>query len=171
MQTSTLLYDQLIIDAYIAYRQSIIHFIQIRVGNQELAKDLSQDVFLRLMTYKSMLREDAIQSMIYTIARNLTYDHLRRHYKKVEIPACIYEDYIMGSNEVEEKLEMKELRILEKSKLATLPAQRRKVYALHRFHEKNTGEISGMLNISRRTVESHLLLARREIRMYLKKCI
>ncbi len=171
MQTSSSFSDQLIIDAYTAYQPSIIRFIQSKVDDHELAKDLSQDTFLRLMTYKSMIREESIKSMIYMIARNLVYDYLRRYYKKAEINACIYEDYIEGSNEVEEQLEAKELKLLERNKLSTLPTQRRIVYALNRFHEKNVTEISDVLNISKRTVETHLLLARREMRSYIRKCI
>lgn len=85
MQTSTSFSDQLITDAYTTYHSSIIYFIQSRVGDAELAKDLSQDVFLRLMTYQSMICETTIKSMIYTIARNLIYDYLRRYYKKAEV--------------------------------------------------------------------------------------
>ncbi len=171
MQTSTSFSDQLIIDAYSTYRPSIIYFIQSKVGDPEMAKDLSQDTFLRLMTYKSMIRKETIKSMIYMVARNLVYDYLRRHYKKIEVNSYLYDEYIEGTNNVEELYEVKELKTLEKAKLSTFPKQRRRIYALNRFHEKSIGEISDMMNINKRTVETHLLLARREMRTYIKKCI
>lgn len=82
MQTLFSNSDQIIIDAYNAYQSSLINYISVRVGDKELAKDLSQDVFLRLVSYKSMIRKDTVRSMIYTIAYNLIIDYLRRYYKK-----------------------------------------------------------------------------------------
>ena len=78
MQTLFSNSDQIIIDAYNAYQSSLINYISVRVGDKELAKDLSQDVFLRLVSYKSMIRKDTVRSMIYTIAYNLIIDYLRR---------------------------------------------------------------------------------------------
>ena len=66
MQTLFSNSDQIIIDAYNAYQSSLINYISVRVGDKELAKDLSQDVFLRLVSYKSMIRKDTVRSMIYT---------------------------------------------------------------------------------------------------------
>ena len=65
MQTLFSNSDQIIIDAYNAYQSSLINYISVRVGDKELAKDLSQDVFLRLVSYKSMIRKDTVRSMIY----------------------------------------------------------------------------------------------------------
>ena len=84
MQTLFSNSDQIIIDAYNAYQSSLINYISVRVGNKELAKDLSQDVFLRLVSYKSMIRKDTVRSMIYTIAYNLVIDYLRRYYRSEE---------------------------------------------------------------------------------------
>ena len=85
MQTLFSNSDQIIIDAYNAYQSSLINYISVRVGDKELAKDLSQDVFLRLVSYKSMIRKDTVRSMIYTISYNLIIDYISRYYKKQDI--------------------------------------------------------------------------------------
>lgn len=90
MQTLFSNSDQIIIDAYNAYQSSLINYISVRVGDKELAKDLSQDVFLRLVSYKSMIRKDTVRSMIYTIAYNLIIDYLRRYYKNKMVFLLIY---------------------------------------------------------------------------------
>ena len=59
----------------------------------------------------------------------------------------------------------------EKRKLRTLPEQRRKIYIMSRFEDKSSSEISAKLNLSRRTVENHLFISRKEIREYMKQCI
>ena len=76
---------QLIADSYTSYHRSVYLYICYRINNKEEAEDIAQDVFLRLMDYKQMLRPDTVKFFIYTISRNLVNDYLRRHYKKQEI--------------------------------------------------------------------------------------
>lgn len=47
---------QLITDSYQNYHRSVYLYILYKIGKDEDAKDLAQDVFLRLMDYKQMLR-------------------------------------------------------------------------------------------------------------------
>lgn len=42
---------------------------------------------------------------------------------------------------------------------------------MSRFEDKSSSEISAKLNLSRRTVENHLFISRKEIREYMKQCI
>ena len=45
------------------------------------------------------------------------------------------------------------------------------LYAMNRFEGKSSETIAEELNLSRRTVENHLFLSRKEIRTYIKQCI
>lgn len=161
----------LITDSYKKYSPFVCAYINTRINNQETAKDLSQDVFLRLMDYKQMLRPDTVKYFIFTIARNLLNDYLRRYYKKQEITSYIYDHTITYTNETESLIIAKELSLLEKHKLSTLSDQRKKVYTMNRFENKSIAEISTALSISLRTVENHLFTSRKEIRNYIKQCI
>ena len=153
---------QLIADSYTSYHRSVYLYICYRINNKEEAEDIAQDVFLRLMDYKQMLRPDTVKFFIYTISRNLVNDYLRRHYKKQEITSYIYDHATTCTND---------LLACEKRKLHTLPEQRRKIYIMNRFEDKSSSEISAKLNLSRRTVENHLFISRKEIREYMKQCI
>ena len=42
---------------------------------------------------------------------------------------------------------------------------------MNRFEGKSSETIAEELNLSRRTVENHLFLSRKEIRTYIKQCI
>lgn len=118
-----------------------------------------------------MLRPDTIKFFIYTISRNLVNDYLRRHYKKQEITSYIYDHATTCTNETENQIVANDLLACEKHKLRTLPEQRRKIYIMSRFEDKSSSEISAKLNLSRRTVENHLFISRKEIREYMKQCI
>lgn len=161
----------LITSSYKEHYNSVCSYINYRINNWETAKDLSQDVFLRLIDYKQMLRPDTVKFFIFTIARNLLTDYLRRYYKKQEITSYLYDHAVTYTNETESHVIAKELSLLERHKLETLTAQRKKIYVMSRFDEKSISEISTELSISPRTVENHLFVSRREIREFIKQCI
>ena len=161
----------LITDSYKEYYPSVCSYINYRINNWETARDLSQDVFLRLMDYKQMLRPDTVKYFIFTIARNLLNDYLRRYYKKQEITSYIYDHSITYTNETESLIIAKELSLLEKHKLEMLSDQRRKIYTMNRFEDKSISEISSELSISPRTVENHLFVSRKVVRDFIRQCI
>jgi RNA polymerase sigma-70 factor (ECF subfamily) len=65
---------------YKKHRPSIFNYIFYRVGDPELADDLTSDVFVRMVDkYDLSVREDrSIAPWLYAIARNLVIDHYRR---------------------------------------------------------------------------------------------
>lgn len=171
MENDTMTSLQLIADSYECYRSSVYLYIYRKVNNKEEAEDLSQDVFVRLMDYKQMLRSDTVKYFIYTISRNLVNDYLRRYYKKQEVTSYMYDVVKVAHDEVESGVVADDLLALEKWRVALLPQQRRKIYMMSRFEDKSIMDISDELNLSRRTVENHLFISRKEVREYLRLCI
>jgi RNA polymerase sigma factor (sigma-70 family) len=147
------------------------NYIASKINNRCDAEDLSQDVFLRLLDYKLMLREETVKSLLFTIARNLVIDYLRRQYKKQEISANMIEFMTTFVNDEDSKLHEKEILKLERTMLSTFSSQRKNVYILARFDEKTISEISDELNISIRTAESHLYTGRKIMRKYIRACV
>lgn len=171
MKDITMTSTQLVADSYTSYHRSVYLYIYYKINCREEAEDLAQDVFVRLMDYKKMLRPDTVKFFIHTIARNLVTDYLRRHYKKQEITSYMYDHASTYTNETESQLIANDLSNLEKYKLQMLSEQRRKVYVMNRFQEQSVSEISVKLNLSQRTVENHLFAGRKEIREFIKQCI
>lgn len=108
---------QLITDSYEKYHHRVFLYIYYKINNKEEAEDLSQDVFLRLIEYKQMLRPDTAEHFIYTIARNLVTDYLRRYYKKQEINSYIYDTSSWSTNEVEEQIVADDILKCEKYRM------------------------------------------------------
>lgn len=171
MEATTNITDQLITRSYEEYHSTILGYITYRINNHCDAEDLTQDVFVRLLDYKQMLRPDTVRFFLFSIARNLIIDYLRRHYKKQEINSYLYNFMERSSNDTENEILARDLQICEKRLLRLLPVQRRKVYELSRFEEKSAIDISVEMNLSRRTVENHLFISRREMREYMMQCI
>lgn len=162
---------QLIELAYISYRERVFRFIQCRIDDGDEADDLTQDVFVRLMEYKQMLTEATLQNFLFTIARNLVNDYLRRHYKWQEISAFLMESTPFLCRETESHIVARDLAHQEHIRLLRMPKQRATVYCLSRFHDQDTETIANRLNLSKRTVENHLRMGRQEMRNFMRLCI
>lgn len=77
------------------------------------------------------------------------------------------------TNIFEEQIVADDLLSLEKERVAQLPEheQRRKIYMLARFREKDVSEIYRQLCLSPRTVGNHLYISRKEVREFIRQCI
>lgn len=162
---------ELIAEYYTDYHHSVYLYIYHKINSKEESKDLSQDVFLRLMEYNQMLRRDTVKYFIFTIARNLVTDYLRGYYRKQEMTSYMYDVAEYSNNETESGIIANDLLAHEIIKLRKLPLQRQKIYTLHRFEDQSTADIAADLNLSHRTVENHLFISRKEIREYMQQCI
>ena len=162
---------QLISDSYKNYHRSVYLYILYKIRKDEDAKDLSQDVFLRLMDYKRMLRPETIKHFIFSICRNLVIDYLRRHYKMQEITSYFLDQIPTSINDVESQIIANDISTCEQERVLRLPMQRRKIYVMSRFRHKSSAYISACLGLSVRTVENHLFVSRKEIREYIQQCI
>ena len=162
---------QLISDSYKNYHRSVYLYILYKIRKDEDAKDLSQDVFLRLMDYKQMLRPETIKHFIFSICRNLVIDYLRRHYKMQEITSYFLDQIPTSINDVESQIIANDISTCEQERVLRLPMQRRKIYVMSRFRHKSSAYISACLGLSVRTVENPLFVSRKEIREYIQQCI
>lgn len=168
-----LLDRDLIAYAFKQYHHSLFLYFYYSLGaRKEEAEDLMQDTFLRLIEYDRMLRPDTVKYFLFTIARNLKMDYLRRYSRRDEfISVYLYERIVFCENSVEQSVIVKELLDNERKCVARMSFQRRRIYTMVRFEEKNMTEIAHDLKLSVRTVENHLALGRKEVRRYLSMCI
>lgn len=171
MENRIKLSDRLITEYYEEYRQSVFFYICRRIENRSDAEDLTQDAFLRLLEYRMMIRRDTLKYFLFTIVRNLLNDYLRRYYKRQEIDRYLYDTLPVTTVEPESRMVADELRRLESRRVSALPEQRRKVYIMSRFQDKPAEDIAEELKLSRRTVENHLFISRREVREFIRRCI
>src|SRR5438874_12589056 len=68
---------------YKSYQQPIERYLMTLVGDQELARDLCQDTFERVLKYKETILQQTAKSWLYRIATNLARD-AHRHNKLIE---------------------------------------------------------------------------------------
>lgn len=171
MENSSNKFDCIVTLSYNKYHRIILNYITYRITHKYDAEDLAQDVFIRLLDYKQMLRPDTVKYFLFTIARNIVTDYIRRYYKKQELTSYMYESAVACTCEEESRIIAKDIFNLEKRQLLSFPTQRRMVYTLNRFENQTISEISERLNLSKRTVENHLRLGRKVMRAYIRQCV
>jgi RNA polymerase sigma-70 factor, ECF subfamily len=77
---------------YREYRTKLLAFVRRRVGSPQVAEDILQDVFLKLLTKGNSVKEKgSLHGWLYQVTRNAIIDHWRRarHHETVtdEMPA------------------------------------------------------------------------------------
>ncbi|MEO7048275.1 MAG: sigma-70 family RNA polymerase sigma factor [Ferruginibacter sp.] len=138
------------------------------IKSPEQAKDLAQDIFMRLWENREKLKTvQNPQSYIYILSRNLVMDHLR---KKVFNPSNIdfLVRYFQGDvASPQDKIELQELEVVIRNAVEALPGRVKVVYQLSRYEGLTHEQIAKRLNISIVSSKTYIVRALQHIREYI----
>lgn len=163
--------EQLFNELFREYEQPLYLFAFRMVKSEMTAKDIIQDVFLKLWLIRDKLSEiKSISSFLYKLTENKVIDYLRASasdQKKKHGLWC----RVHQSNEqnVGIFVEAKEYHAIIQQAIEQLSPQRRAVYLLSQAEDKPRKEIASLLQISPHTVRNQLAKAIEHIVTYLKK--
>ncbi len=156
----------LLINYYSSHRDELLAYVSSRLGGDDEAEDIVQDVFLRLLTSGRMVTETTLPALVYTTARNLIADYYRRH-RHFEA----YEHYLKHTSRTadnaESVLSVSEITAQLERSLARVPENCREIYRLHIYGGMKVGEISHRLGEGYKSVEHRLGTARKAVRQAL----
>lgn len=121
--------------------------------DKDLAEDLTQNVFERIIKYKATYTESfPFRAWMYRIARNVNTDHFR--YKKIKKDENIeVADIQLTTENVLDCIEKREKRERLEQALMILKKEDREILILSRFEEMKYAEISELLGISEASVK------------------
>lgn len=77
---------------YDLYVDRIYRFVYFKVSSEEIAEDITADVFLRAWQYIVENNVDNLSALLYQIARNLVIDHYRKKGREVRLSDTDDED-------------------------------------------------------------------------------
>lgn len=162
---------QIIADYYTAHFDELLGFVYKQVKNADDAEDIVQNVFLRLLNSDKMISLITLPCLVYTIARNLIYDHWRRHRIFDE-----YERYLQSSindNDIDvaSVFSVAEITEILERGIARLTDNQRQVYRMNFFDDLPVSTISKTLNLNYKSVEHRLGSARKEVRKYVERML
>ncbi len=124
---------------YERYKKSLLNFFLYRQPSRDVARDLTQQVFLRVLRYRHTFREEAaFRTWVYEVARNVFHDHLKTvRLQTNEIPELL---------DTEEEPEDRHQQLHQA--LGQLPDSYRDVLLLSRFQNMSYEEIGQVLGLS-----------------------
>jgi len=138
LQQATLLFER--------YNRRIYNFLARVTLDKMLAEDLTQNVFFRIIKYRSSYREGArFQSWIYQVARNVFADHYQtlKNKKSDFVDVENIKDY-MADNEERQLQDEKEI-LLHRS-MARLSEEQRELLVLTRFQQMKYEEVAALMD-------------------------
>ena len=147
---------------FVRYYAVYVRFVGKIVGDMTAAKDIVQDVFMKLWNNRGRLEPDSpVERLLYVIARNSAFTFLRDRKSFIPVEKSPAAD--RAGLSVEEELLINERRELLDEAVKELPQQRRTVIDLKLGGGTNRS-ISEELGLSEKTVERHVTLALAELK-------
>ena len=151
-------------ELYLQYSDAVHNYIFLIVGNEETAEDLTQDTFVKVKHSLERYKGDAsYKTWLFKIARNSTYDFLRRKRLVQFVPfmSSDFEDHQLTPEAyLNNKESIKDLYVaIKKLKLAY-----QEVIILRYIHELSIEETAAILNWSVSKVKSKTFIATKKLK-------
>ena len=135
------------------------------VKNQEVAEEITSDVFMKLWQKREQLVEEgSLQNLLFLFTKGLCIDYLRRMSRREQSRKAFWQDYqLYHESKAGEDLKQEQLQVLKEA-IQTLPPRRRKVFELRYEEEMSYQQIAQRLGVSPNTVKVQLSKATKHLR-------
>ncbi len=159
------------------YERPVFSLVFRMVRNRELAEDLTQDTFIKVLQHVDRYRpEFKFSSWLFKIANNVAIDHLRR--RQLDTVSMDGSPHALTSDAVEatsfdvsahdesalDQLEARELGSAIEAAIAQLRPEYRSCILLRHVEDKSYEEIAATLDLPLGTVKTYIHRARHELR-------
>jgi RNA polymerase sigma-70 factor (ECF subfamily) len=161
------------------YHRPMIHFLFRMIGNQAIAEELAQEVFLRVYRARGSYRAEArFTTWLYRIATNLAVNYARdtKHERSAQTVYLDQPDEETGTSpDLADDEPSAEERLLRDERMAgirrhvmALPERQRMAVLMHKYQGMDYREIGEVLKLSESATKSLLFRAYQTLREKLK---
>ncbi len=163
------------------YERPVFSLIYRMVRDRELAEDLSQDTFIKVLNHIDRYRpEFKLSSWLFKIANNVAIDHLRRrqldtisidgspHAQSADAIQATSFDVVVDQESALDELEAREMGAAIERAIASLRPEYRSCIMLRHVEGRSYEEIAATLDLPLGTVKTYIHRARHELRRALE---
>jgi len=129
---------------YQRYAPEVFRFALYLSGNKTEAEDITSETFVRVWTSPAVIEMKTVKGYLFTIARNLFLQSLRKSSKHVSLSPVLRDSQPSPQMQTEQKAELQAVL----SRLQKLPEIDRAALLLRTLEELPYEEIARMLGIS-----------------------
>ena len=151
-------------EMYEKYADDVLRVSYFYLGDRQKAEDVTQDVFVRLITNNPVIEEGREKAWLLKVALNRCRDLWRGAWlKRVVLGSPVFE-MIPAPDEIEKAQEQQALM----SAIHSLPDSFKDVMLLHYYQGYGIAEIAQMLDLPEGTISSRLSRGRKKLEQLLK---
>lgn len=162
--------EQAFSEFFYLYHSKVYTYCLTLVKDHHLAEEVVQEVMLKIWSMGTELRHILNpDALIRTIARNRVIDILRSESSRLRINEVVRSETSDFNNDNDEHIHFVDMRRILDEAISSLPQQQQAAYILAEKDDLNGPEIAERMGLSLATVHTHLKLAKRKIRSYIKR--
>lgn len=157
--------ERLFEELYEKYASDVLRVSYFYLGDRQQAEDVTQDVFVRLLTHTPDLVPGREKAWLLKVALNRCRDLWRAAWVKRVVLGSPAMELAPAPENMEERLERQELL----ASIRRLPPDFRDVILLHYYQGYGIAEIADMLKVPEGTISSRLSRGRKKLEDILKE--
>ncbi len=157
--------EQLFEELYEKYAKDVLRVSYFYLGDRQQAEDVTQDVFVRLLTHTPELVPGREKAWLLKVALNRCRDLWRAAWVKRVVLGSPAMELTPAPDQLEDRLERQELL----QAIHRLPADFKDVILLHYYQGFGIAEIAQMLGVPEGTISSRLSRGRKKLEDLLKE--
>ena len=141
---------------YDAHFDDLRRYLIYRSGDQDLSKDIAQNVFMKVWTKKIEIALGNIKSLLFKMATDEFISHIRKKKVEKEYTESIDLKLIREPDNNDDLLEKK---VLFQKALNQLPEKQKTAFLMNKMQGLTYKEIAEILNLSQKAIEKRIGLA------------
>lgn len=150
------------IDLFKRMYQPVKNFVYYKVGDIEMADDITQETFIKIWEKRNNIRKKTVKSLLYTIAGNLCKNKFEHQQVVFEFANKFHQNETSVSPEFE--LELKEFNNKLQNAIAALKEKNRVVFLMNRIDGLTYKQIAENLGLSEKAIEKRMKSALDELK-------
>ncbi|WP_419788892.1 RNA polymerase sigma factor [Mucilaginibacter sp. E4BP6] len=134
-----------------------------RLQNPDLAKDMTQDVFLQLWLKRAESNILNLPAYLHTSVRNMIFNWMERERKFTPVPDLLLQLKV-SMDQADSAILLKEFMEAYEALILTLTPSQQVIFRMRYQQDLSTAAIAELLDISRKTVQNQLNRAVTQLR-------
>ena len=151
---------------YDAHFDDLRRYLIYRSGDQDLSKDIAQNVFMKVWTKKIEIASGNIKSLLFKMATDEFISHIRKKKVEKEYTESIDLRLIREPYNNDDLLEKK---VLFQKALNQLPEKQKTAFLMNKMQGLTHKEIAEILNLSQKAIEKRIGLALKALKQNLNQ--